>query len=88
MANWNASSAGAEFGVIALEQRFAADAMQFRFERPVARAFGRRRTLRRGGGRHVRIALSGLGLGQYDLQQSIEPQNVLFAQEFDRPAHV
>src|SRR5277367_6810087 len=28
-----------EVRVIALEQRFAADAMQFRFERPVARAF-------------------------------------------------
>jgi hypothetical protein len=36
----------------------------------------------------VDIARAGFGLGESDLSESVEDQNVLFAQKFDAAAHV
>jgi hypothetical protein len=53
-----------------------------------SRAVGGREGFVEEGDATFRIALTGLGLRKYDFQQSIEPQNALFAQELNRPAHV
>ena len=68
-------------GGIALEQDFAARPMQFRFECAMAQAVaGRQRFVEDGDGA-VGIARPGFGLGQRDLQETVENQNVLFAQQ-------
>ena len=75
-------------GGVALEQDFAARPMQFRFERAIAGAVGRRQRFVEDRKGAVGIARPGFGLGQRDLQEPVEKQNVLFAQQLDAAAHV
>ena len=77
-----------EAGGIALEQDFAADAMQFCFECAIAGAVhGRQRFVEDGDGA-AGIARPGFSLGQRNLNQPVEQQNVLFAQQLDAATHV
>jgi hypothetical protein len=87
MAVSKASSVGAGLGV-ALEQDLAADAMQFCFERAVAGAVARRQRFIEDCNGAVWIARPGLRLGQRNLEQSVELEDVLFAQEIDAATHV
>ena len=73
---------------VALQQHFAAHPMQFRFERAIAQAVARRQRFVEDGDGAVGIARPRFGLRQHDLQQPVEHQNVLFAQEFYAAAHV
>ena len=67
-------------GGVALEQDFAARPMQFRFERAIAGALARRQRFVENGERAVRIARARFGLGQRDLNEPVEQQDVLLAQ--------
>ena len=75
-------------GGVALEQDLAARPMQFRFERAIAGAVARRQRFVEDRNGAVGIARPGLRLGQRDLEQSVEQQDVLFAQEIDAVTHV
>ena len=59
---------GRRIGGVALEEDFAARPMQFRFERAIAQAVGRRQRFVEDRDGAVRIARPGLGLSQRDLQ--------------------
>ena len=59
---------GRGVGGVALEQDFAARPMQFRFERAMASAVGRRQRFVEDRNGAVGIARPGFGLGQRDLQ--------------------
>jgi hypothetical protein len=79
---------GRGIGGVACEQHFAAHPMQLRFERAVACAAGRRQRFVEDGDGAIGIARPRFDLGQRDLQEPVEQQNVLFAQQFDAAAHV
>ena len=75
-------------GGVALQQDFAAHSMQLSFKCAKARAVARRQRFVEDGDGAVGIARPGFRLGQRDLQQPVEHQNVLFAQELCAAAHV
>ena len=79
---------GRGIGGVALQQDFAARPMQFRFERAKAGAVGRRERFVEDRKSAVGIARPGLGLGQRDLQEPVEKQDVLLAQQLCAAAHV
>ena len=79
---------GRGIGGVALEQDFAARPMQLRFECAVAEAIGSRQRFVEEGDSAVGIAGLRLGLGQRNLEQPIEKENVLFAQEIDAATHL
>ena len=88
MAVWKASSAGAGLAGSRFEQDFAAGPMQFRFERAVAEAIGRRQRFVEDRNGAIAIARPRFGLGQRDLEEPVEIQEVLLAQALDAAAHV
>ena len=88
MAVRKASSAGAGLAGSRLQQDFAARAMQLRFECAIADAVARRQRFVEDGDGAARIARLGFSLGQRDLQEPVEQQNVLFAQQLGAAAHV
>ena len=59
-------------GGIALQQHFAADAMQFRVERAMANPFGGRQRFVEDRERAVDIAGARFGFGQCDLDEPVE----------------
>ena len=61
--------------------------MQLRFERAIARAVGRRQRLVEDCNGGIRVARPRFCLRQRDLQEPVENQNVLFAQQFDAATH-
>jgi hypothetical protein len=69
---------GRGIGGLALQQHFAADAVQFRFERAMAGPFGRRQRFVEDREGAVDISCTVFGLGQSNLQQPVE-EHVLFA---------
>ena len=75
-------------GGIALEQHFAADAMQLGVERAMADPFARRQRFVEDGERAVDVARAGFGLGKRNLDEPVVDQNVLLAQKFGAAAHV
>ena len=79
---------GRGVGGVALKQDFAARPMQFRFERAIAGAVGRRQRFVEDRDGAAGIARPGFGLGQRNLQQPVEQQDVLLAQLIDAAAHV
>ena len=79
---------GRGVGGVALQQHFAARPMQFRFERAIADAIGRRQRFVEDRDGAVGIARPRFGLGQRDLQEPVEKQEVLLAQALDAAAHV
>ena len=66
-------------GGVALEQEFTARPMQFRFERAIASAVGRRQGFVEDGDGAVGIARPGLGLAKRNLQEPVKNQDVLRA---------
>jgi hypothetical protein len=75
-------------GGLAPEQHFAADAMQFRFERAIAGPVARRQRFVEDRKRAFDIAGASFGFGQRDLDEAVVEQNILFAQKIDAAAHV
>ena len=67
---------------VELQEDSAARPMQFRFESSENPGGRTSPALRRGWRRRGRDRPPGLGLSQSNLQEPVEPQNVLFAQEF------
>ena len=59
---------GREVSGVALKQDFAARPMQFRFERAIARAVGRRQRFVNNRNGAASVARPGLSLSQHDLQ--------------------
>ena len=78
---------GRGVGGVALQQDFASRAMQFRFERAIAQAVGRRQRFVEDGYGSAWIARLGFGPRQRDLQEPVENQDVLCAQQLDAAAH-
>jgi hypothetical protein len=74
-------------GGLALDQHFAADAIQIRFERAMTGPVAGRQRLVKDRERAVDIACPGFGLGQRDFQQPIVVQNALLAQQLSAAAH-
>ena len=79
---------GRGVGGVALEQDFAARPVQFGFKCAEAHAFGRRQPFVEDRKSAVEIARRSFSLSQRNLQQPIEQQNILFAQQVDPAAHV
>jgi hypothetical protein len=75
-------------GRVALQQDFAARPVEFRFGRAVAEAIRRRQRFVEGGHGAVGIARPRFGVGQRDLQEPVEIQEVLVAQALGTVAHV
>ena len=73
---------------VALQQDVAADAMQFRLERAMTDALARRQRLVEDRDSAVGVACVRFGFGQRNLQEPVEQQDVLFAQQLDAAAHV
>ena len=73
---------------VAHQQHFAARPMQLRFERAITQAIRSRQRFVEDGDGAIGIARPRLGLGQRDLEQPIEKEKVLFAQEIDAATHV
>ena len=71
---------GRQVGGITFEQHFAADAMQFGVECAMASPFGCRQRFVEDRDGAVDVACTGFGFGERNLQQSIQQQDVLFAQ--------
>ena len=78
------------FGVggIALEQHFATDAVQFGVERAMTDPFGRRERFVENCEGAVEVACMGFGFSQSNLDEPVEGQNVLFAQEVYAATHL
>ena len=79
---------GRGVGGIALEQDFAADAMQFGFERAMAGPLGRRQRFVEDRDGAIDVAGAGFGFGKRNLDEPVEEQDVLLAQKFDAATHV
>ena len=88
MAVRRASSAGAGSAGSRFSSVFAADAMKLRLECTMTDAIARRQRLVEDGDGAARIARLIFRLGQRNLQEPVEQQNVLFAQQLGASAHV
>ena len=72
---------------VALQQHFAADAVQLRFERTMSGPLaGGQRFIEDGDGT-VDVAGTGFGLGKGNLDEPVEEQDVLLAKKFDAATH-
>ena len=79
---------GRRVRLVPLQQRFAADAVQFRFESAVSGTLARRQRFVDYGHRAVDVAGAGFGFGQRNFQHAVEEQDVLLAQQIDTATHV
>jgi hypothetical protein len=79
---------GRGVGGVALEQDLAADAMQFCFERAKSRAVDSRQRFVDDRESAIGIARPRFDLSQRNLDEPVENQDILFAQQVRAAAHV
>jgi hypothetical protein len=73
---------------IALQQRFAANTMHFRFECTMSGPIARHERFVEQGDGAVDIARAGFRVGKDSLEEPIEDHDALLAQKVDAPAHL